>query len=105
MLKLQPSDLILYSAKVIPGNDTRVMQVGGGGGALWSLDGRRVAVQKMVVACCRGVCCCQQRGWQQAQQVVSGDGGAKLAPAWWRLFLPAHPACLAPPCFYHPPCR
>lgn len=28
-LKLQPSDLILYSAKVIPGNDTRVMQVRG----------------------------------------------------------------------------
>lgn len=27
MLKLQPSDLILYSAKVIPGNDTRVMQM------------------------------------------------------------------------------
>jgi len=32
MLKLQPSDLILYSAKVIPGNDTRVMQVWGGAG-------------------------------------------------------------------------
>ena len=30
-LKLQPSDLVLYSAKVIPGNDTRVMQVGAGG--------------------------------------------------------------------------
>lgn len=28
-LKLQPSDLVLYSAKVIPGNDTRVMQVRG----------------------------------------------------------------------------
>jgi beta-CASP RNase J family ribonuclease len=27
MLKLQSSDLILYSAKVIPGNDTRVMQM------------------------------------------------------------------------------
>eukprot|EP00887_Chlorella_sp_A99_P006856 scaffold2.g6856.t1 len=27
LLRLQPSDLILYSAKVIPGNDTRVMQV------------------------------------------------------------------------------
>ena len=27
LLKLQSSDLILYSAKVIPGNDTRVMQV------------------------------------------------------------------------------
>lgn len=26
LLKLQSSDLILYSAKVIPGNDTRVMQ-------------------------------------------------------------------------------
>ncbi len=26
-LKLQASDLVLYSAKVIPGNDTRVMQV------------------------------------------------------------------------------
>lgn len=35
LLKLQASDLILYSAKVIPGNDTRVMQVrppGGGRG-------------------------------------------------------------------------
>jgi hypothetical protein len=30
LLKLQSSDLILYSAKVIPGNDTRVMQVRGG---------------------------------------------------------------------------
>ena len=29
LLKLQSSDLILYSAKVIPGNDTRVMQVPG----------------------------------------------------------------------------
>lgn len=29
MLKLNPTDLILYSAKVIPGNDTRVMQVRG----------------------------------------------------------------------------
>lgn len=27
LLRLQPSDLILYSAKVIPGNDTRVMQM------------------------------------------------------------------------------
>lgn len=27
MLKLAPSDLLLYSAKVIPGNDTRVIQM------------------------------------------------------------------------------
>lgn len=27
LLKLLPSDLVLYSAKVIPGNDTKVMQM------------------------------------------------------------------------------
>lgn len=27
LLKLQPSDLLLYSAKVIPGNETRVMSM------------------------------------------------------------------------------
>lgn len=27
LLRLRPSDLILYSAKVIPGNDTRVMEM------------------------------------------------------------------------------
>ena len=27
LLRLTPSDLILYSAKIIPGNDTRVIQM------------------------------------------------------------------------------